>query len=84
MCALPRQRFGQPGEAVEAKPHRAEPAGKPLVQASGSLLERSLRAQSGAAQEARFPYEPKPLLRSQHLSRLEPSQRNCRLTTIET
>ena len=83
MLALPRHRFGQAGKPVRTKPHRADPAGKPLAQAGDSLLERSLRAQRGAAQEPRFHHEPKPLLRSQRLGRLEPLQRQFRLAAIE-
>ncbi len=84
VLALPRHRFGQADKSVGTNCQRADPAGKPLAQACGSLRELSLRAQSGTAQEARFPYEPEPLLGSQHLSRLELLEGNYRLTAIET
>jgi hypothetical protein len=59
---LPRQRFGQAGKSIGAKLYRAEPAGEPLTQAGDRLLERSLRAQRGTAQEPRFHDEAKSLL----------------------
>ena len=51
MLTLPRQRLGQPGKAVGAKHHRAEPAGKRIAQAGDRLVERTLRDQRGAAKE---------------------------------
>jgi hypothetical protein len=47
-------------------------AGKPFAQAGDGLLERWLRAQGGAAQEPRFPNEPKSLLKTSLLAASSP------------
>jgi len=83
VLTLPRQRLGQPGKAVGAKHHRAEPAGKRIAQAGDRLVERTLRDQRGAAKEPRFHHEPEPLLGDERLGCLESLQRQLRLAAID-
>src|SRR5215469_1367155 len=82
MLALERQSDSQLDNSIKAKPHRAKPAAKPLVQAGDSLVKRSLRAQHRTAQEPRLHNESEPLLGNERLTGLEPLQRGLRLPEL--
>jgi len=71
VLALPYQRFGQPGKAVRAIPHRRQPAGKSLAQAGDSLLQCPFRSEGHTAHKPRFQQKPKPLFGNQRLDRVE-------------
>ncbi len=68
---LPRKCFGKAGKSEGAKLYPAEPTGEPLAQAGDGFLERSLRAQCGTSYKARFHDQPKSLLGSERLGRVE-------------
>ena len=83
IMTLAGQGIGEPGNAVASQPRAADHADKPFAQTRNGLFQRPLQSERGAAQELRLEHKAKALFGGDLLGRIEPLQRQFRLTTIK-